>query len=160
MVAQKKQPRATRTIDGGVVLQFPWVDYLTPGLVDMLKGTIPVHARRYDPTTKLWHVSHAYAAQAVALLRRAFPDTQVIDASGFGRSAPPPPPRPAMATERHYAALHLLPSAPPELVDSAYRCLMRLYHPDVLPAGERERATKVAQELNIAREALRGAGVV
>ncbi len=156
MVAQKKEPRATRTIDGGVVLQFPWVDYLTPGLVESLKSTIPPHSRRYDPDTKLWHVSHLYAGQAIALLRRAFPDTQVIDASGFGRSAPPP--RPPMATERHYAALHLLPSAPPELVNSAYRTLVKLHHPDVLPAGERDRATRAAQQLNVAIEALRSAG--
>jgi hypothetical protein len=158
-MAQKKAQRATRTPDGGVVLQFPWVDYLTPGLVDMLKGTIPVHCRRYDPATKLWRVSHPYAAQAIALLRRAFPDAQVIDASGFGHGAPPPPPRQAMATERHYAALHLLPSAPPELVNSAYRTLVKLHHPDVLPTGERDRATRVAQELNVAIEALRSAGV-
>ncbi len=156
MVAHRK-PRTTHTLDGSVSLQFPWVDYLTPGLVDALKGTIPAHTRRYDPHTKLWHVSHSYAAQAIALLCRAFPDTQVVDASGFGRSAPPPPRQP-LATERHYAALHLLPSAPPELVNSAYRTLVKLHHPDLLPAGERDRATRVAQELNVAIEALRSAG--
>ena len=45
--------------------------------------------------------------------------------------------------------LHLLPSAPPELIAGAYRILARLHHPDV--GGDAETMNR----LNAARDLLR-----
>ena len=53
---------------------------------------------------------------------------------------------------------HRVPRATRALVNVAYRTLIKEHHPDTLPDGERDRATKVAQALNIATEALRAAG--
>ena len=99
MVAQKRQPRATRTVDGGVVLQFPWVNFVTPGLVDALKAQIPVYARECNPGTQLWRSNYLYAYQATALLRRAFPEAWVVDSDAHYRCQAPPPPRPALSRE-------------------------------------------------------------
>lgn len=42
-----------------------------------------------------------------------------------------PPPRPASAPPADpYAVLHLLPTAPAELVRAAYRVMAQLHHPD------------------------------
>ena len=35
------------------------------------------------------------------------------------------------AIEAAFATLHLLPSAPPELVQAAHRTLVKIHHPDV-----------------------------
>jgi curved DNA-binding protein CbpA len=50
--------------------------------------------------------------------------------------------------------LHLLPSAPPELIEGAYKILARLSHPDVGGDPEAMRA------LNEARDALKELAVV
>jgi DnaJ-class molecular chaperone len=70
-------------------------------------------------------VSPAYAAVAVSLLRAMFPDA-VIEHAGHR-----PGPQPTRPSDQEYAILHLLPSAPPELVAAAFRCLAKLHHPDV-----------------------------
>ena len=159
MVAQKKEPRATRTIDGGVVLQFPWVNYVTPGLVEALKDEIPAYAREYNPHTKLWRITFLYADHAIALLREAFPEARVVDAeASYRRQAPPPSPRPPLARESHYAVLCVTPAAPPEIVSAVYRAWCKLTHPDALPAPERDRATRRMQEINAAYEALKAQG--
>ena len=66
----------------------------------------------------------------------------------------PRDPRPPFAADHHYAALHLLPSAPRELIDSAYRTLVKLNHPDRLPVPERDRGHRRMVEINGAYEAL------
>jgi hypothetical protein len=53
---------------------------------------------------------------------------------------------------------HCVPCATRALVNADYRTLIKEHHPDLLPGGERDRATKVAQVLNIAIEAQRAAG--
>jgi DnaJ-class molecular chaperone len=47
-----------------------------------------------------------------------------------------PPPRPKPVDP--YKTLHLLPSAPPELVRAAFKCLAAIFHPDK-PGGDEER---------------------
>jgi curved DNA-binding protein CbpA len=37
---------------------------------------------------------------------------------------------PGHQTTDAYAVLHLLPTAPPELIKAAYRCLAMIHHPD------------------------------
>ena len=45
-------------------------------------------------------------------------------------------------------------SAPRELIDSAYRTLVKLHHPDRLPVPERDRGHRRMVEINGAYEAL------
>ena len=150
-----RNPCATR-FPGGTLFSGSYEPIKTPAWVDGVKHLAPPSARSYNPLDKTWFVAFTYADQALALFRQLWPHAEVRDARGAGT---PPPRRPgALAAERHYAVLHLLPSAPPEVVDAAYRALVKRHHPDRLPAGERERATRVTQELNAAREALMAAG--
>ncbi len=129
---------------GGVTITFPY----NARLIDLLKSEVPPHARAYDPDDKAWTVRSAYASRAVELLLRCFPDAR-IERTG-SRPGPVPQPSPA----RPFAVLHLLPSAPPELIDAAYRTLARLSHPDVGGDPEAMRA------LNDARDALKDLAAV
>lgn len=56
----------------------------------------------------------------------------------------------------YYQILQVVPQAEPEVIEAAYRRLMRKYHPDVLPLDEQssEQAVRKAQELNEAYEIL------
>ena len=113
-------PRIVRR-DGAVTLTFPFDAWL----VDALKGEVPGHARTYAPDTRAWTIAPAYAGIAIRLMYQAFTDVEVIDAAagpGFDRGGDP--------REAALVVLHLRPSAPPELVDAAYRTLARLNHPD------------------------------
>src|SRR5687767_12607072 len=97
-------PRLVRRSDGGVILTFPYDMWV----VDRLKAEVPAWCRTYDPTSRAWTVGPAYARRAEAILRERFGHVDVEDAA--------PPPRPIRETDPDYAVLHLLPSAPRELV--------------------------------------------
>jgi len=129
---------------GGIILTFPY----DARLIDLLKSEIPIYARSYDPDEKAWTIKSAYAARAVDLLLRCFPDAQIERPGTWPGSTPQP------SATRPFAVLHLLPSAPPELIDAAYRTLARLHHPDVSGDPEAMRA------LNDARDALKDLVVV
>ena len=113
-------PRIVRR-DGAATLTFPFDAWL----VDALKAEIPGHARTYDPVAKSWTVAPAYVGIAIRLMYQAFTDVEIIDAAAgptFDRGGDP--------REAALVVLHLRPTAPPELVDAAYKCLARLHHPD------------------------------
>ncbi len=116
------RPRIVITAYGEAILTFPF----NRGLVEALKREVPAYARSYEPATKAWTVNQPYIATAGALVEATFADVEVIDFRGARSSAPPP--RTTPRTEYH--VLHLQPSAPPELVEAAYRTLTKLYHPD------------------------------
>jgi hypothetical protein len=87
---------------------------------------IPSDSRSYDPVTKTWRFWGGVETLATVLLLKYFPDADV--------------PNPSRTTSNQggwiagnddFAVLHLLPTAPPELVGAAYRCLAQLHHPDV-----------------------------
>jgi hypothetical protein len=86
--------------------------------VDDLKTTIPRSARHWDSDKKVWIVLAEYRESLLAVLEEYF---RVVDTDSKGRAS--------QDSEAH-AILHLLPSAPPELVKVAYRCLALLVHPD------------------------------
>jgi hypothetical protein len=140
----------------GVVLAAPWHATKTPLLVERLKLTIPAAKREYRPDTKEWWAAIPYDSVALGIFLGLWPGAQVLRA-GERRSAPPPPRRP-LAREHHFAALHLLPSAPPAVVNAAYRALVKAHHPDLLPAPEKDRAHRRMVEINGAYEALQAEG--
>ena len=138
----------------GVLLTAPYDADLTPWMVGELKRLVPQHARRYLPDTREWFILTAYEDQARSIFRACWPHFEEEEGEGDPRDQHPRDPRPPLALDRHYAALHLLPSAPRELIDSAYKTLVKLNHPDRLPVPERPRGHSRMVELNAAHEAL------
>lgn len=118
--------------DGSVDITFRY----HPDLVEDLKLGIPSWQRSYDPTTKTWTVESEYANDASDILLGYYPNAEVVRGNvSAGR-------------EGDYATLYLLPTAPPSVVVATYRALAKLNHPDLLPEGERERATRHMQAIN------------
>jgi hypothetical protein len=114
------QPTISTLWDSSVRLEFPFDRWL----IDELKDQIPIHARTYDPAAKAWTITPTYASTAIRLMSAVFPDVEMIDAAAgptFDRGDRVGDP---------YRTLHLLSSAPPELVIAAHRCLAKLHHPD------------------------------
>jgi hypothetical protein len=134
-------PTITRIANGSVVLRFPY----DADLVESLKARVPGHARKYDPITKAWTVTAMYVPVAFWLMVETFGDVEIVDTASAGSAD-----RDRHAGEDPWTILHLRPTAPPELVTAAHRCLAKLHHPD------RGGTTAVMQEINAAAEALRG----
>lgn len=118
--------------------------------LEWLKMFVPPGCRKYEPARR-WVVdrSSAAALQAWAnYCQRTLGATIRWDEEDGGPDEWAPPRRPAPADP--YAALHLLPSAPPELIKAAYRRLAQIHHPDA--GGTHERMV----EINRAFETLSG----
>jgi hypothetical protein len=119
---------------------------------------IPVAYRTYDPDKRMWTISTPYADRILDAFLRRFPHATVHEYTSQARTkAPPPPPRPLRPDP--YATLHLLPSAPPELIEAAARTLAKLFHPDLKPEHEKALATATMARINRAAEDLRRRGV-
>jgi hypothetical protein len=136
------QPTITRLWDSSVRLQFPY----DAALIDALKASIPVHARTYDPAGKTWTITPTYASTAFRLMSAVFPDVDVVEQTSAGSAG-----RDRHDGEDPWVILHLRPTAPPELVVAAHRCLAKLHHPD--RGGDHDAMLAI----NNAAEALRGA---
>ncbi len=130
--------RMTR-LDDSWRVQFPF----DRGVVESIKQMVPSHSRTFDPDEKAWYVAPRYAELIRNLLESVFLEVEV-DAE---RTAYTPPTGTTPRTEYH--VLHLQPTAPPELVEVAYRCLSRLYHPD--RGGNHETMTAINEAVSIIR---------
>lgn len=124
----------------GAILRFPY-DRL---MVDTIKQVVPPRSRAWRPEGKYWTVDHPFAERMVVLLRQRFGDV-LIDGEAVTTT-------PIRGTDRDFAELHLLPSAPPDLVQVVYRHLAKRHHPDT--GGD----TATMQRLNDAYSALRDRG--
>ncbi len=148
--------RAQYRDNGDLTISFPY----NPEFLVILKDRVPVGCREWQPAHKRWWIHALYARRAVELLRHYWPGVEVLlpgDRPGEDaarRHWPPPPPPPPRRDDPH-AVLHLLPSAPLELVEAAGRCLAKLHHPDAKPAGERALATVQMQVINAAVDRVR-----
>ena len=120
------------------MLRFPYdVD-----LVESIKLQIPSYARTYDPAERTWTVTAMYFSVAFRLMYETFGDVEIVDAGSPDR---------APHAGDAYRVLHLLPTAPPELVTAAHRCLAKLNHPD------RGGSTMTMQRINAAVDVIREA---
>jgi hypothetical protein len=90
-----------------------------PNYIKEMKDQVPSHLRKWSPNDKVWLFKDAAMKTVFTLLSRHFGE--------YTCSAGRAEVTPAAA----FAELHLLPSAPPELVKVAYRTLAKLHHPDV-----------------------------
>lgn len=145
----------TLTLDGDGELRFPFC----PDFIEDLKRQIPAHSRRWTPAGKFWWIEAAYVNLAARIAAGYF-EVDRIDAPRADQQradTAPPPPRPLHPDP--YATLHLLPSAPPELIEAAARTLAKLFHPDLKPEHEQALATATMARINRAAEDLRRRGV-
>lgn len=55
--------------------------------------------------------------------------------------------------KRHYAKLYVLPTAPKEVVDAAFKALQRLYHPDFVKTSHKS-SERLSQEVSEAHQAI------
>ena len=120
---------------------FPYSAYV----VAELKRAVPAPLRTYDPDLKTWTVAGRYVSAVYHVLAQVFGE---VDVEG-SRSGAADRGRPTGGDP--YVVLHLLPTAPPELVSAAHKCLAKLHHPD---AGG---STAVMQRINRAVESIREA---
>ena len=145
-------PRATR-YPLAVVLQFPY----HPDLIEAIKRAFSPVYRSYDPAAKVWTIKEPWGDRAIALLREFYPEA-VVQTFGGRQEQHRAHSRAPYARPDHYSALHLLPTAPPEVVRAAYNALVKRCHPDVLPIAERQKGHHEMLALNAAIEALRAEG--
>jgi len=89
------------------------------------------------------------------LAARVHPDalTWVDELAGRGRCYSPFPPDDPLVSA--YTALHLLPTAPVEVVQAAHRALVKLHHPDL--ASDEHSAHSAMVTINQAITAIRAA---
>lgn len=107
----------------------PWrwelaFDFSQP-MVDAIKAQIPSRSRRYIPLRHVWWFQAGQLASIEGLARLHCGSVQYVTHDGAGLEVAIP-----SETAAAYRTLHLLPSAPPELVKAAYRVACKLHHPD------------------------------
>jgi hypothetical protein len=112
-------------------------------LIESLKDAIPAYDRTYSPASREWLID-ASARDSLELwldsAREVCGASVEWQQTKHDRTRAKPP----NETNAH-ATLHLLPSAPPELVRAAFKCLAQLHHPDK-PGGD----TEAMQRINAA----------
>ena len=109
--------KINHTPAGDVILKFPY----SKSFIEELKYQIPRSYRTYDAGTKSWRIDRIYADEAVNLFYEYFPDA---GGSYYTEQSAVP------ALPEWCSILHVLPSAPSQVVDAAYKALSKLYHPD------------------------------
>jgi hypothetical protein len=108
--------------------------YVFKSLIDALKNFVSPVYRKYEPNARKWVVGEPATESFRSWLsyaRATFgAQVQWIGETYEDPEAEwtPPPPKPKAVDP--YVTLHLLPSAPPEVVKAAYRALAVLNHPD------------------------------
>ena len=122
----------TKASDGAYAVRLSSHDSGTFKLmIEALKDYVPPYHRVYVPERRTWRVD-AYAHDCLhgwlAYVRADFnARIEWLDADPEQEWTPPPV-KPKASDP--YVMLHLLPSAPPEVVKAAYRALAVLNHPD------------------------------
>lgn len=114
-MSDRKTPKITPRWDGWLLFEVPY----DPDWVEVIKE-IPPRQREWDPAKKRWAIGPLYAAEIREWTLRFFSASEGKTSTSTKQRTSADP----------YAALHLLPSAPAELIESAYRCLAKLAHPD------------------------------
>jgi hypothetical protein len=109
--------------------------YIKKLLLDTLKSFVNPCYRFYDPGTRKWVVGEPATESFRRWLSYARTTFNArIEWIGEAYADPEaewtPPPRPRQTPGDPYQTLHLLPSAPPEVVKAAYKALAMKLHPD------------------------------
>jgi DnaJ-domain-containing protein 1 len=111
-------------------------------LIEALKDAIPAYDRTYSPASKEWFIHASARADLEMWLddARAVFNAKVEWQPSKGKERPRTRTTPRNETTAH-AVLHLLPSAPPEVVRAAYKALAMKHHPD--HGGDTEAMQKI-----------------
>lgn len=91
----------------------------TPFVVEFVgqfKKRIPAGHRRWDPDDRMWIISYTYEGQAVELCKKFYGRIERYRHKPQSGSKPP----------EAYRTLHLLPTAPQQLIYVAYKTLKKL----------------------------------
>lgn len=122
--------------------------------VDWVKSEVVINCRRWDKENDVWVISYSYEDDLIVECFKLFHEVKKIGKRSakktepqFSRSRQTP-----MDARTAYDVFHLQPSAPPELINAAYRVMAKLYHPDVY--GEPD-ATDQMKKINDAYEKIR-----
>jgi len=107
-----------------------------PDLVTALKDAIPYHYREFDRPAKTWRIDPEWGEVLIAALEAI--GIAVVDK----RPATAPTPTVAQALAEACRRLTILPEAPVEVAEAAYKAWAKLCHPDV--GG----STEQMQEIN------------
>jgi DnaJ-like protein len=99
-------------------------------IIESLKAIIPAFARSYDPDLRCWKIFEKHYLKEWLEALDYFSDVKVEWASTKRQYQAPPRKAWVDPKAEAFKALHLLPSAPPELVKAAYKTLALLHHPD------------------------------
>jgi hypothetical protein len=101
--------------------------------VESLKLAIPHRSREYDPESRSWLILYPYEDAGLRVARRFYDSIEEVDTRATERSHD----NPVMCLQAvrrlfpDHAVLGVLPEAPAEVVQGAYRALVRLHHPDL-----------------------------
>jgi DnaJ-domain-containing protein 1 len=104
-------------------------------LIEALKDRVPAYDRTYSPASKEWLID----ASARADLEMWLDDAREVCGASV-EWQPTKHERPRTAPDA-FATLHLLPSAPPEVVRASYKALAMKHHPD--HGGDTEAMQKI-----------------
>jgi hypothetical protein len=118
--------------DGAIIFRVPfrrlWVDTVKQG--------VPSDHRGWDPDMKAWTVWPPYAETVLVFTRQTFGSVREVNKAD-------------QTADDHVHILHLRETAPLELIESAYRTLAKICHPD--RGGDHA----TMRQINSAYEALR-----
>ena len=137
---------------GRARLTFPY----HPIFVAEIKGCVPSWARSYEPATKTWVVATPYDGPIIERMAAWWPDLLIRAGHPGSERREAPPLTPPVQAETPHATLHVLQSAPREVIDAAYRALVKLHHPDRLPTPARAGGNAALARINVAYERLTG----
>lgn len=112
--------------------------------VEEIKERIPQWGRQYVPEERCWWVDGGFLSRIAALfvnydLMRAQADRGSTQSRSDNRG--PTPKTTPDGVNRAFAELHLLSSAPTEVVKAAYKAMALLNHPD--HGGDTERMKRI-----------------
>lgn len=99
-----------------------------------LKNVLNRSHRFWDGEKKLWLVSISKKAELLRMIANYFDTIEFLDERLM--------PKAKNLEDENYRMLHLLPTAPLELIKAAYRTLALIYHPD-RNSGNGEKMTKL-----------------
>lgn len=107
-------------------------------LIEALKDRVPAYDRTYSPASREWFI----AASARDSLEMWLDDAREVCGASVEWQPSKRKERPQPRTVPDaFATLHLLPSAPPEVVRASYKALAMKHHPD--HGGDTEAMQKI-----------------
>lgn len=112
--------------------------------VSELKERIPKEYRYWDKDERVWVINYSYEEELLALCNEYFEQVAKFGQKKYVK---------AIQSLSAYQTLHLLPTAPKELIVAAYRVLSKLYHPDVSKEVD---ANEKMKKINIAFDEIMG----